>query len=261
MSTLSRRQLKSCQPFIPLKIIYRDPKQLKKNPYNARTHSEKQTSQIQQSIKAFNFTNPILIDEDDGIIAGHGRHGAAIAMSLEKVPTITLRGLTEAQRRAYALADNKLALNGGWDIQILTGNLEFLSDATIDFDISVTGFETVEIDNLIAASTVSTTLDDSCPALLQKKATSQPGDIWVLGGHRVICGDATNAETYAALLGNELARMAFLDAPYNGKIDGHVSGLGRKRHREFLQASGEMSPRVLYQVPYRCFYPLREALR
>jgi DNA modification methylase len=241
MSKLSRRQPKRRRPFIPLAIVYRDPKQLKKNPHNARTHSEKQRAQIERSIYIHGFTNPLLIDEHDGIIAGHGRHSAAIAMGLKTVPTITLRGLSEAQRRGYALADNKLALNAGWDIQILTGELKFLSDPKLDFDVASIGFDTVEIDSLIAAATAPNSRDDSCPALSREKATSRLGDIWVLGGHRVICGDATNAETYAALLGNELARMAFLDAPYNVKIDGHVSGLGRKRHREFLQASGEMT--------------------
>jgi DNA modification methylase len=238
MSSLSRNRRNPPQP---LKVLYKDPKKLKGSPFNARTHSEKQIIQIQRSIKKFGFTNPILIDEDDRIIAGHGRHAAAIAMGLDRVPTITLHGLDETHRRALALADNQLALNAGWNTQMVAAELKFLLNPKIDFDVSVTGFETVEIDNLTADSATSDLPDDDCPPLSNDKAISRLGDIWVLGSHRLVCGDATDANTYVALLGKDRVRMAFLDAPYNVKIGGNVSGLGRKRHREFVQGSGELS--------------------
>jgi hypothetical protein len=230
------------QQLEPLQIALRDPRRLIENPRNARNHSQKQLSQIQASIRSFGFTNPILVDQKDQIIAGHARCAAAIALGLAKVPVIPIVGLGETAQRALALADNKLALNAGWNIEILTQELTFLTDAIADFDVSITGFDTVEIDNLLSPVAESDPYanDDVCPAPLNA-AVSRLGDRWILGSHIVVCGDALDVSTYTALLGKERARMAFLDAPYNVKIGGHVSGLGRKRHREFSMASGELS--------------------
>ena len=222
-------------------ITHRLIRELRKNDRNARTHSTKQIHQIGQSIKEFGFLNPVLIDEKDMIVAGHGRAEAAKILGMAEVPTIRIEHLTEAQKRAYVIADNKLALKAGWDPEILAIELEYLTSAELDFDVEITGFETPEIDLLIDnGSPNRASKTDLIPPLAQT-AVSSVGDLWQLGEHKIICGDARNAETYAALMGDERARLMFADPPYNVQIDGHVCGLGRIKHREFAMASGEMS--------------------
>ncbi len=226
-----------------LTIEHRPPGELKPYARNARTHSLKQIAEIAASIKAFGFNNPVLIDKDGGIVAGHGRVEAAKLLGHATVPTIRLEHLTDAQKRAYILADNKLAEKAGWDREILAIELQHLMAIEIDFDISATGFELPEIDVLIEGlETKSTKADpaDQVPAV-EGSAVTRRGDVWQVGSHRLICGDATAAETYARLLDGETAQMVFTDPPYNVKIDGHVSGLGAVQHREFAMASGEMS--------------------
>jgi DNA modification methylase len=210
---------------------------------NARTHSVKQIAQIAASIRTFGFNNPVLIDKHNVIIAGHGRVEAAKLLGLETVPVIRLEHLSEAEKRAYILADNKLAEKAGWDAEILAIELQNLIDLDLDFDISVTGFDMPEIDVLIGDLDATSQKPDPADAVpeVTGPAITRPGDIWQIGPHRLICADATSPETYARLLNGEKAQLIFTDPPYNVKIDGHVSGLGKVRHREFAMATGEMS--------------------
>ncbi len=210
---------------------------------NARRHSKKQIRQIADSIKKFGFTNPVLVSDDGEIVAGHGRVEAARLLGLKTVPTIRLSHLSATERRAYVLADNKLALNAGWDQETLALELQELID--LDFDLSVTGFSVGEIDLVLDAASEATpdrreAGEDWIPET-PEAAVSRPGDLWDLGRHRLICADARQHESYVALLGGERVDLIFTDPPYNVPIDGHVSGLGRVRHREFAMGVGEMS--------------------
>jgi DNA modification methylase len=211
---------------------------------NPRTHSAKQIRQIADSIVEFGWTVPILIDRNGRVIVGHGRLAAAILLGVEQVPTICLDQLTEAQIRAYIIADNKLAENAGWNQQKLAAELQFLSNLDIDFDLTVTGFETAEIDLLIQGSDSigAGGVEDEIPPIDPSTPTvTQLGDLWIASEHRVLCADATKKISFTQLLGRKKAQMAFIDPPYNVPIVGNVSGLGSNRHREFPMASGEMS--------------------
>ena len=219
------------------------PNALRPSPGNARTHSKKQVRQIADSIRTFGFTNPVLIDEANTILAGHGRVSAAKLFGLATVPCRLISAMSPAQKRAYVLADNKLALNAGWDAEILAIELQGLLETELDFDIGVTGFSVPEIDSLIAGldpEQPGDPRDDRLPDLAAGPAVTQAGDVWVLGRHRIICGNALEDDTYDRLLGNERAEMVFTDPPYNVPIDGNVCGSGRIRHREFAMAVGEM---------------------
>jgi DNA modification methylase len=216
--------------------------QLKPYPGNARRHSKAQVKQIAASIERFGFTNPVLVSDEDEIVAGHGRVMAAKHLGIAEVPVIRLSHLSAAERRAYVLADNKLALNAGWDTELLAIELQGLID--LDFDLSLTGFSIAEIDFVLEAATESVPegtghLDEVPP--LEQRAITREGDLWVLGRHKLLCGDARRGSDYALLLGNEPADLIFTDPPYNVPIDGHVCGSGSVRHREFAMASGEMS--------------------
>jgi 16S rRNA G966 N2-methylase RsmD len=227
-----------------LEIIYRGVGELRPRATNPRTHTKKQLEQVAASIRRFGFTNPVLIDEEDGIIAGHGRVEAAKLIGMAEVPTVRLADMSEADIRAYVIADNRLAENAGWDRELLGLELRYLSELDIDFDVTITGFDPPEIDVLIGELSLDGDADDSADAVPEPAAgpaVTRPGDIWRIGPHRLICGDATKGETYAALLGAEKAAMVFTDPPYNVPISGHVSGLGSVQHREFAMASGEMS--------------------
>lgn len=211
---------------------------------NARTHSKKQVRQIADSIRQFGFTNPVLIDRENAILAGHGRVEAARLLGLNQIPCVRLENMTPNQKRAYVIADNKLALNAGWDEQALAQELRSLLEIDADFDIGVTGFSIPEIDSLIEGLNFEEPgdpADDLPPEPVAGPAVSRMGDLWALGPHRLICGDALQEETYCALLGDEKAQMIFADPPYNVPIAGHVSGLGKIKHREFVMASGEMT--------------------
>lgn len=210
---------------------------------NARTHSRKQIKQIADSIARFGFTNPVLVDEENRIIAGHGRLEAAKLLGLAKVPTITLAHMSPEERRAYMLADNKLALNAGWDPEILAIEMQELID--LDFDIELTGFSLAEVDLTLEAAREARldgrdAAEDQIPEP-EAVSVSQRGDIWLLGEHRLICGDARDRANFEALMQSERADLVFTDPPYNVRIDGHVCGKGGVRHREFAFASGEMS--------------------
>ena len=224
-------------------IVHRSVNDLKPYARNARTHSKKQLKQIAASIERFGFTNPVLVSDDLEIIAGHGRVEAAKLLGLKTVPTIALSHLSEAERRAYVLADNKLALNAGWDRDMLAIELQGLID--LEFDVELTGFGIAEIDFIIddakgADPDQPDEPEDEVP-VVTGPAVTRMGDVWQLGRHRLLCGDARSATDMAMLMGNERADMLFTDPPYNVAIDGHVCGLGEVKHREFAMASGEMS--------------------
>ena len=209
---------------------------------NVRTHSKKQIKQIAESITQFGFTNPVLVDRENTILAGHGRLAAAKLLELQEVPCVRLEHMTQAQKRAYVLADNKLALNAGWDEELLAEELEAILGKDTGFDVSITGFSLVEVDSLIEGKSVEEDGDPGDDLLPQEAPLRcKPGDIWQLGPHRLICGDALDPAVVDLLMDGKQARMVFTDPPYNVPIAGHVSGLGRVKHREFAQASGEMS--------------------
>lgn len=225
-------------------ITYRPIGEIKPHPRNARTHSDAQVNQIALSIVTFGFTNPILVNEQLQIIAGHGRLEAARQLELAEVPVIQLTGLSDAQQRALMLADNKIALNAGWNEQIVFEELNYLESPEVEFDIEVTGFSTPEIDQIIGLpdEPVEDPVD-KVPAIDRSQpATTATGDVWLLGQHRMICADALNEATYAALMQGEKAQQVITDPPYNVPVDGHVSGLGKTTHAEFAMAAGEMSP-------------------
>jgi DNA modification methylase len=220
-----------------LSVTYRPIGELVPDPRNARTHPKRQIEQLKASIKEFGFTNPILADPEGRIIAGHGRLQAAKALEITLVPTITLSGLSETQKRALRIADNKIALNAGWDLEILHQELGELASIDLDIDPMLTGFSTGEIDVLLARSADP---DDEVIPPAPKTPQTKPGDIWMLGEHRIGCGDARDSEFLRRVIG-EGARIdaAFLDPPYNVRIKGNANPTGR--HGEFAMVSGEMS--------------------
>ena len=245
--TKLRSDLQSSQqsslPTLCLTVTYRRIEELKPDPANPRRHSKKQIRQMAESIKAFGFNVPILIDRHGNIIAGHGRWLACRDLGFTEVPTLCLDHLTPTQARAFMIADNRLTEIAVWDDRLLAQQLKELTLVGLDFDIEVTGFEMGEIDLRIAS------LDD--PAQAEADPTdvvpeipatplSKLGDMWLLHRHRLLCGSALDSAVFAALMGEERAATAFIDPPYNVRIDGHAGGLGAIHHRPFPMASGEM---------------------
>jgi DNA modification methylase len=220
-----------------LAVTYRAISDLIPDPRNARTHPKRQIDQLKASIEAFGFTNPILADPDGHIIAGHGRLQAARAMGLTELPVITLSGLSETQKRVLRIADNKIALNAGWDLEILQQELGQLASIDVDIDPTLTGFSTGEIDVILSSAGDP---DDEVIPPVPTTPRTKPGDIWILGEHRLGCGDSRDADFLQRVIGDG-ARVdaAFLDPPYNVRIGGHAVAAGT--HREFAMASGEMS--------------------
>ncbi len=218
---------------------------------NSRTHSDEQVAQIAASIREFGFTNPVLIDGQDGIIAGHGRVLGARKLGMSDVPCIRLAHLSEAQKRAYVIADNKLALNAGWDEKMLALELQDLQG--MDFDLSLTGFLGNEIDELLAeldATPEGETDADETPAV-QADAVSQPGDVWLLGKHRIMCGDSTDGGSVALLMDGKKAALMQTDPPYGiayvenakskGQAEAHADiendDLDGEKLQEFLEST------------------------
>ncbi len=163
---------------------------------NPRTHSKKQVRQIAESLKKFGWTNPVLIDDDDGIIAGHGRVAAAKLLELKSVPTIRLGTMTEAEKRAYIIADNRLAELAGWDEQLLAIELQFLLDVEVDFDVELTGFETADIDRILGGAGDLAEPERVPEPDPEAPVVSRPGDLWEIGHHRILCGDARDRTSY-----------------------------------------------------------------
>lgn len=232
---------------------------LKASVRNARTHTDRQIHLIAESIREFRFTTPILVTTDGEIVAGHGRYQAAKLLGMTTVPVICVDHLGPQQIRALRIADNRLAELSGWDDEIL--KLELGELIELDFDVDVIGFETAQIDVILdVKAPVATKLDpaDALPAL-QDVAVTVRGDLWLLGEHRILCGDARERRDYQTLIGGELAQMVFVDPPYNVRVDGHVSGLGKVRHREFAMASGEMSKLEFTAFLHAVFAEIAEA--
>lgn len=196
---------------------------------NARTHSRRQIKQIAASMQRFGFLNPVLVDDGNQIIAGHGRVEAAKTLGFESVPCLRIGHLSQDEKRAYVLADNRLAEKAGWDRELLAIELQHLVD--IEFDTEIIGFETPEIDT-----------EDRLPtSSADGPAVSRPRDMWQLGPHRLLCGSALDRDAYSRLLGGDRVDLVITDPPFNVKIEGNVGGLGRIRHPDFAMASGEMS--------------------
>ena len=223
-------------------IVHQSPGVLKPALRNARVHSVRQITQIVGSIRQFGFTNPVLVNSDNRIVTGHGRVRATLLAGLSTVPTIQLSHLDDAELRALALADNKLALNSGWDDDLLKLELGELCSMDMSFDLEITGFSTPEIDLIEGKKT-------QADAALDKGADREPaaepvtvaGDLWRLGSHRLFCGDSRDEVSFAVLMGEDKARAVVSDPPFNVRVDGHVCGAGAIRHKEFAMASGEMS--------------------
>jgi len=200
---------------------------------NARKHSRQQISQIAKSIQAFGFINPVLIDNKCVLIAGHGRVLAAQELGLSNMH------LSEAEKRAYILADNKIAENAAWDEDLLRVELTYLTEVEIDLDVEVTGFSISEIDILLNTDINLET--ENPPPPPPANPISREGDLWQLGRHRVICGDCRKPSVIDQLMANKRVWMVITDPPYNVPIDGHTGGLGKIKHNNFAMACGEMS--------------------
>jgi DNA modification methylase len=216
----------------------------KLRPYgnNPRLHPKTQIDKLARAIRDFGFLIPVLIDNQNTVLAGHARIEAAKKLALPTIPCIRASHLTEAQKRTFTILDNRIAEEAAWDFQLLAKEVEFLQSE--DVDLTTTGFEMPKIEMIFdaAAPPASNTEDDKVPDFAPNSVIIKPNDLWILGEHRLFCGDARRRESFAKLLSEETAQLVFVDPPYNVKIRGHVSGKGRVKHREFAQASGEKTP-------------------
>jgi DNA modification methylase len=226
-----------------LAIQYVSPDRLRSYTGNARSHSRKQLKLIADSIKRFGFTNPILVTDDFEVIAGHGRLQAAKSAGMQLVPVLALSSLSEADKKALRIADNRIAELSNWDRDILAIEYQALDDLQFD-DIEVTGFSLGEIDTILDDASEKKPAgpgpEDDVPAVVAAPV-SRKGDLWILGSHRLLCGDARLESDYDRLLEGGSADLVLTDPPFNVRVDGNVSGLGKVRHEEFAMASGEMS--------------------
>jgi len=224
---------------------------------NARTHSPEQIEQIKASIQEFGFTNPLLIDQENGIIAGHGRLEAAQGLGMEQVPCIVLDGLTDEQKTAYVLADNKLALNAGWNIEVLAAELTALQD--VDFNLDLIGFSDDELADLLGGFDVEPGLtdEDEVPDLEGDQVTVE-GDVWLLGRHRVMCGDSTSIDAVDRLMDGKKVDMVFTDPPYNVAFNGRsgkhdvIKG-DQQSEEDFEEFIGEVC-NVIATIDPRVYY-------
>lgn len=222
-------------------LVPRSPSSLRTNPRNARVHSKKQIRQIANSIKAAGFVGAVIIDEADLVLAGHGRLKAAELLGMALVPTLTVAGLSEAQKRAFVLADNKIGENAAWDRELLVkefGELAPLLEP-LNWDLTLTGFESAEIDAMIGDLGAEKPDPADIPPALDVAAISRAGDLWILDRHRLLCGDARSTSDLNRLMASERAFMVFTDPPYNVRVR-DIQGRGRIKHSEFAFASGEM---------------------
>ncbi len=240
------RGVEHCDSSSPsLSTTYRNIDELQTDPKNPRLHSKKQIEQIACSMEAFGFNVPILVGRNGKVIAGHGRLAAARLRGIRRVPTICLEHLTEAQIRAFMIADNRLTENATWDDRLLAKQFKALSEVELDFRLEATGFEMGEIDVMIEglapAPAGKEDPADSLPAMESAVRVTQVGDRWQLGRNRLVCGDALEERNYSALMEGRRAAAVFTDPPYNDPIDGYVTGFGKVHHAEFAMASGEMS--------------------
>lgn len=225
----------------PLQVRYVAPAEIIPDPKNPRKHSPKQIRQLVKSLEEFDFIVPILIDKQYKLIAGHGRLEAAIKARIQEVPVIMLEHLSDVQARAFMIADNKLTENAEWDQELLAESFKALSSLDIDFSLDITGFEMPEINMMLEVSNESDE-DDNIPETPLESSVTEPGDLWLLGEHKILCASSLETGSFTQLMEEKKASLIFIDPPYNVKIKGHVSGLGKIQHREFAMASGEMSP-------------------
>lgn len=209
-----------------LQITYKAVKDLIPYVNNSRTHSDEQVTQVASSIKEFGFTNPILLDGESGIIAGHGRLMAAKKLGMEQVPTIELSHLTDAQKKAYVIADNKLALNAGWDNEILALELKDLAD--LGYDLGLTGFDPDEIEALNPIQLTDGLTDEDATPDLPDEPVTKVGDIYVLGNHRLMCGDSTSIDAVDKLMDGQKADMVFTDPPYGVEYQSNMRTKSQK---------------------------------
>lgn len=215
---------------------------------NARTHSEAQVSQIAASIREFGFLSPILVAEDNTILAGHGRLAAALKLGLKKIPCVKENHLTETQKRAYIIADNKLSLNAGWDNELLAVELSELEGA--DFNLDLLGFDEAELSSIFDADKDVSDDDFDVEKELEEPCFSKTGDMWTLGKHRVICGDATKLETYKTLLENTKVNLVVTDPPYNVNYEGAAGKI----------KNDNMEDDKFYQFLFNSFVNMEQAM-
>jgi hypothetical protein len=207
---------------------------------NPRLHSKKQIDKLARAINDFGFLIPVLIDDQNIVLAGHARIEAAMQLALPRVPCVRASHLNETQKRAFTILDNRVAEEATWDFQLLAKEVEILHSEGID--LTTTGFEIPEIEMIFDAAAPPASNaedDDRIPDPTPHRVVTKPNDLWILDEHRLFCGDARRRQSFAALLSGNAAQLIFVDPPYNVKITGHVSGKGRIKHREFAQASGE----------------------
>lgn len=231
---------------LALTIDYIPPSELKPSTTNARVHSEQQIAKIAESLKAFGFVAPVVVDASSEVIIGHGRLAAALLAGLPAIPVVRIDHLSDAQTRALRIADNRLAELSNWDEALLASEFTALLDfdpGEINFEVEVTGFSFPEIDQLIEAGKDEDDADpdDQLEPGFNGPTVSRLGDIWILGEHSILCGDARENENWQRLVGASFARTAICDVPYNVPSKGHMSGLGKIVHDDFVMASGEMS--------------------
>ena len=240
MSTENRKTTSEMQLVEIVKLI----------PYvnNARTHSPEQIKKLRSSLREFGFINPVIIDRDYGVIAGHGRIMAAREEGITEVPCVFVDHLTEAQKKAYILADNRMALDAGWDEELLRVELEALE--AYDFDMSLTGFDEKELADLFALDDAVQEDDFDVEEELEKPCFSKPGDVWHLGRHRVICGDSTQPETYAALLGDTKVNLVCTDPPYMVKLESTSGSI----------KNDDLNDKDAYEFLLRAFCCMKEAM-
>lgn len=210
------------------------------NPKNARNHSPKQVSQLSVLIDKFGWLVPIIIDDNNMIVAGHGRLLAAKKLGQKDVPVIRAKFLTDADQRAFSLADNRIAELSTWDRKLMTDELTVLFEN--GYELEITGFSTADLDFAVPEQPPEEFVDEVVLPDPEAEAVSRRGDLWLIGSHRLYCGDAREVASWEAMLGDDRATIIFADPPYNVPIDGFVSGNGKIRHREFVAGAGEMSP-------------------
>jgi len=245
--------METCKTVIAKNVEWRPTVSLRANPRNARTHSKRQIRRLANTIRAVGFIGAIAIDENGMVLAGHARLEAAKLNGLTRVPTIVASGLTEAQKRIFALADNKIAEQAGYDREILIVELGELAALlpTLDWDLELTGFEPTEIDTLFTDRGEAMPGPEDIAPSIEQEVVTRKGDHWILDRQRILCGDTRHQSSLDRLMGGALARMVFADVPYNVRIS-DIQGRGRIKHREFAHASGELSDPAYISFLKKC---------